>query len=61
VANLVKTGRTEEEATKMITRTIPRGTLITPEEVATTVAWLCSPGASGITGDAIKVAGGGAL
>jgi NAD(P)-dependent dehydrogenase (short-subunit alcohol dehydrogenase family) len=61
VANLVKTGRTEEEATKMITRTIPRGTLITPEEVATTVACLCSPGASGITGDAIKVAGGGAL
>lgn len=61
VQNLVKAGKTEEEATKMITRTIPRGSLITPQEVAAAVAWLCSPAASGVTGEALKVAGGGAL
>jgi NAD(P)-dependent dehydrogenase (short-subunit alcohol dehydrogenase family) len=42
----------------MIVRTLPRGTLITPEEVAATVGWLCTPAASGITGQAIIVAGG---
>ena len=61
VQNLVNAGRTEEEAHKMIVRTIPRGTLITPEEVASAVAWLCSPGASGVSGETLKVAGGGAL
>jgi NAD(P)-dependent dehydrogenase (short-subunit alcohol dehydrogenase family) len=58
VANLVASGKTEEEARKIITRTIPRGTLIQPEEVANAVAWLCSPKASAITGQAIAVAGG---
>jgi enoyl-[acyl-carrier-protein] reductase (NADH) len=32
--------------------------LITREEVAHTVAWLCSPGASAITGQALAVAAG---
>lgn len=61
VQSITRSGRTEQEARKMILRTIPRGTLIAPEEVASVVAWLCSPGASGVTGEALKVAAGGAL
>jgi NAD(P)-dependent dehydrogenase (short-subunit alcohol dehydrogenase family) len=57
IANLMNAGRSEEEARRMITRT-PRGTLIQPAEVANAVAWLCSPNASAITGQAIVVAGG---
>ena len=47
-----------DEARAMIMRVIPRGTLTTPQEVASTVLWLCGPDASGITGQAIVVAGG---
>lgn len=51
-------GVSQEEARQMIARPIPRGTLIEPEEVANAVAWLCSPGASAITGQSIAVAAG---
>ena len=50
--------RTEVEARALIARTIPRGTLIEPREVASAVAWLCSPETTGVTGQAIVVAGG---
>jgi NAD(P)-dependent dehydrogenase (short-subunit alcohol dehydrogenase family) len=51
-------GKSRDEARGMLTRINPLGRLITPEEVAATVAWLCSPGATGITGQSIPVAGG---
>ena len=51
-------GKTADEARAMLTRINPLGRLITPNEVASTVAWLCSPDASAITGQSIAVAGG---
>jgi NAD(P)-dependent dehydrogenase (short-subunit alcohol dehydrogenase family) len=50
--------RSEEEARALIARSVPRGTLITPAEVAGTVGWLCSPSATGISGQTITIAGG---
>jgi NAD(P)-dependent dehydrogenase (short-subunit alcohol dehydrogenase family) len=57
-ALMTNLGKTQEEAAKMLTSNIPRGSLITPEEVAAAVTWLCSPDASGVTGIALPVAGG---
>lgn len=59
VDNLVKNlNKTADEAMGMLVGTIPRGRLITAEEVASAVAWLCSPSASGVTGIALPIAGG---
>ena len=52
------TGRSADEARALLARHSPRGTLVTPEEVAATVLWLCSPDASAITGQAVAVAAG---
>lgn len=52
------TGKSREDALRSLARTNPRGTLIRPEEVASTVGWLCSPAASAVTGQAIVVAAG---
>lgn len=49
---------TEEEATQMMLRISPRRAFVRPVEVANAVAWLCSPDATAITGQAIAVAGG---
>jgi NAD(P)-dependent dehydrogenase (short-subunit alcohol dehydrogenase family) len=58
IQNLVDAGRTEDDARKAITRVMPIGRLIRPEEVASAVLWLCSEDAAAVTGQAIPVAGG---
>jgi NAD(P)-dependent dehydrogenase (short-subunit alcohol dehydrogenase family) len=59
IATIVaKTGRSEAEALADLTAGNPQGRLVDPAEVADTVAWLASPGASSINGQAIVVAGG---
>ena len=59
VSNLVAAlGKSPDDARAMLIRSIPRGQLTTPEEVASAVAWLCSPDAGAVTGIAMPVAGG---
>ena len=59
MANVVaKTGRTDTQARAEFTAGNPQGRLVQAEEVADTVAWLCSPAASAITGQSIAVCGG---
>ena len=59
VANLAEVFKTTaDEARAMLVRTIPRGSLIKPEEVASAVSWLCSPESSAVTGIALPIAGG---
>lgn len=53
-----KTGRTREQAIAELAKHNPQGRLITPQEVANAVLWLCSENAGAITGQAIAVAGG---
>jgi NAD(P)-dependent dehydrogenase (short-subunit alcohol dehydrogenase family) len=53
-----KTGRSRAEAETELTRHNPQGRFVTPEEVAATVLFLCTPAAQAITGQAISVSGG---
>lgn len=53
-----KTGRSREQAIAELAKHNPQGRLVTPQQVADTVVWLCSTGASAVTGQAIAVAGG---
>jgi 3-hydroxybutyrate dehydrogenase len=53
-----KTGRSREQAVSELAKHNPQGRLVTPQEVADAVLWLCGEGASAITGQAIAVAGG---
>src|SRR5256885_3994019 len=54
-----KTGRSREQAVAELAKHNPQGRLVTPQEVAATVLWLCGEGAGAVTGQAIAVAGGG--
>lgn len=53
-----KTGKTEEEAKRLLSASNPQRKLIQPEEVAQTVRWLCEESSSSITGQSIVIAGG---
>lgn len=57
-AIVAKTGRTVDEARAALAAGNPQGRLITPDEVAETIVWLCGDAASGVNGAAIPVAGG---
>ena len=59
IANIVaKTSRSQGDARDALARHNPQGRLIQPAEVADAVAWVCSPAAQSITGQAIAVSGG---
>jgi NAD(P)-dependent dehydrogenase (short-subunit alcohol dehydrogenase family) len=59
IDNIIKkTGRSREQAVSELSKHNPQGRLVTPQEVADAVLWLCGEGASAITGQAIAVAGG---
>jgi len=55
---VAKTGRSEDEARAALAKVNPMQRLVTPEEVADTILWLASAGASAINGQAVAVAGG---
>lgn len=53
-----QTGRSEGDAIASLARYNPQNRLIQPDEVAETVAFLCTDAAASITGQSIVVAGG---
>jgi len=59
VQNIVeKTGRSADEARKMLAANNPQGRLISPTEIAETLLWLCCDSSVAITGQAISISGG---
>lgn len=52
-----KTGRSRDDARSALGKDNPDGRLITPDEVAAKVLWLCSPGADAVNGEAISIGG----
>lgn len=59
IANIVeKTGRDREAALAALVAGNPQRRLVRPDEVTAAALWLCAPGAEGINGQAIAIAGG---
>ena len=59
IANIIaKTGRSQAEALAEFAKGNPQQRIVQPHEVAAAVRWLCSDGASAITGQSISVSGG---
>ena len=54
----LQTGRSEADAKAALTQCNPQGRLVTPQEVAEAVTFLCRDAASAMTGQSIVVAGG---
>ena len=52
-----KTGRSRNDARAALAKDNLDGRLITPDEVAAKVLWLCSPGADAVNGEAISIGG----
>ncbi|MDX1440106.1 MAG: SDR family NAD(P)-dependent oxidoreductase [Rubricoccaceae bacterium] len=52
-----KTGRTEAEIKQQITEQNPMGRMLTAEEVASAVCWLCHPEQSMVSGVSLPIAG----
>jgi NAD(P)-dependent dehydrogenase (short-subunit alcohol dehydrogenase family) len=55
---VASTGRNRDEAMAELLKVNPQRRLITPDEVAEAVLWLCGPHAASVTGQAIAIAGG---
>ena len=59
IANIVsKTGMSEEDAAKSLTKGNPQRRFIQTDEVAETVLWLCSDAARSVNGHALSISGG---
>jgi 3-hydroxybutyrate dehydrogenase len=59
VTNIIATtGRTEEAARTALAATNAMRRFVQPQEVASTVAWLCLPESEAVSGQAITIAGG---
>jgi NAD(P)-dependent dehydrogenase (short-subunit alcohol dehydrogenase family) len=59
VARIVaSTGRSADAARDELARTNPQGRLVSPDEVAAAVRWLCADAARGVTGQCLSIAGG---
>ena len=56
-----KTGRDRDDIQSEINNMSPMGRMVSPKEVAETVAWVCLPSSASITGQAIVIAGGAVM
>jgi NAD(P)-dependent dehydrogenase (short-subunit alcohol dehydrogenase family) len=55
---VARTGRSEAEARQALAELNPNGRLVTPEEVAAAIAFLCHPSSRSITGSCLTIDGG---